>query len=84
MTKKPLPKPAAWKNTYFWIAGILLILGVLGIIFGDKAIVDPGQEKETHLYWIYLVGAVVMWVNGVISHAQTEQQYQALQEEEEA
>jgi len=78
--KKPLPKPVAWKNTYFWIAGILLLLGVLGIVAGDNAIRDPGQERESHLYWIYFVGAVVMWVNGVISHSQTVQAYDALQE----
>ena len=75
MADKPLPKPAWYKNTYFWIALILFIVGVGGLVGGDHAIRDPGQRKEGGLAWLYFGAAVVMLVNGYISHGQTVQQY---------
>jgi hypothetical protein len=74
---KPLPKPAWYKNTYFWIALILFIVGIVGLPFlgGDHAIRDPGQKKENGLAYIYFGAAVVMFINGYISHSQTVQQY---------
>ena len=75
---KPLPKPAWYKNTYFWIAGVLFILGVIGLPFlgGDKAIRDPGQKREGFLFMIYFVACAVMLINGYISHRQTMQHYE--------
>ena len=75
--KKPLPKPAWHKNTYFWIAALLFILGVIGLPFlgGDKAIRDPGQKHEDQLYILYLAASAIMLVNGAISHRQTVQHY---------
>ncbi len=74
---KPLPKPVWWKNTYFWISGILFILGVLGLPFlgGDHAIRDPGQKHESNLFLLYFIAGVVMLVNGFLSHRQTVQQF---------
>lgn len=76
--KKPLPKPVWYKNTYFWIAAILFVLGIIGLPFlgGDHAIRDPGQKREGNLFLLYFVAAVVMLVNGILSHRQTVQQYQ--------
>jgi hypothetical protein len=76
--KKTLPKPVWYKNTYFWIAGILFLLGLVGLPFlgGDEAIRDPGQKRESSLYLLYLVSSIVMLVNGVLSHRQTVQQYE--------
>jgi hypothetical protein len=75
--KKPLPKPAWHKNTYFWIAGLLLLLAIVGLPFlgGDRAIRDPGQKREDHLYLLYLLASAIMFVNGTISHRQTVQHY---------
>jgi hypothetical protein len=74
---KPLPKPAWYKNTYFWIALILVIVGVIGLpmIGGDHAIRDPGQRREGGLAFLYFGAAIVMFLNGYISHSQTVQQY---------
>jgi hypothetical protein len=75
--KKSLPKPAWYKNTYFWIALVLLLLGIWGLpsFGGDTVIRDPGQKRESNLYILYLVASVVMLANGILSHRQTEQQY---------
>ena len=74
--KRPAAKPVWYKNTYFWIAGILFILSVVGAFIGDQAIRDPGQKREDGLYLMYFVASVVMLVNGFLSHRQTVQQYQ--------
>jgi xanthosine utilization system XapX-like protein len=74
--KKPAGKPVWTKNTFFWIAGVLVLLAILGIVFGDKAIRDPGQKVEKiPLFILYTVAAIVMAVNGVLSHRQTLQQH---------
>lgn len=77
MSDKPPSKPAWWKNTYFWIAGILFIVGIIGLPFigGDQAIRDPGQTCDSGLVLIYFAGAAVMAVNGFLSHRQTVQSY---------
>ena len=76
--KKPAGKPVWTKNTFFWIAGVLLLLSLVGLPFlgGDHAIRDPGQKMEKiPLFVLYLVAAAVMAVNGVLSHRQTLQQH---------
>lgn len=71
VSKKKLPVPKWWKNTYFWIAGILFVVGVIGLIYGQNVIRDPGQKDEGGLVWIYFVGSVLMLVNGILSHKHT-------------
>lgn len=73
MSKKAPSPPAWWKNTYFWLALILFLVGVIGLPFvgGDRAIRDPGQRDESGLVWIYWGGAIVMLINGILSHRET-------------
>lgn len=71
-----MQKPAWWKNTYFWIALILFLVGVVGLAKGQDVIRDPGQKDENGLVLIYWGAAVVMLVNGVISHRNTVFHYQ--------
>ncbi|HEY0866417.1 MAG TPA: hypothetical protein VGE01_03505 [Fimbriimonas sp.] len=77
-SKKPPARPVWYKNTYFLIAAILFVLGIIGLPFlgGDAAIRDPGQKREDGLAFLYLGAAAVMLVNGYLSHRQTVQQYQ--------
>ncbi|MBX3118512.1 MAG: hypothetical protein KF784_05565 [Fimbriimonadaceae bacterium] len=78
MTRKTFPKPVWYKNTYFWIAGILVVIAILGLPFlaGSEAIRDPGQKREGGLVLIYLGGAIVMLINGILSHRQTVKAYE--------
>ncbi len=82
LSEKPLPKPIWWKNTYFWIAALLVLVGIVGMPFlgGEKMIRDPGQAEEHALSWIYFGAAVVMAINGVLSHRQIVQHYEEQQE----
>lgn len=73
--KKKVSKPAWWKNTYFWISGLLFLLCIVGLIGGDGTIRDPGQRREGMLWLLYLVASAVMLFNGWISHSQTVQHY---------
>lgn len=70
-----------WKNTYFWFAAILVIVGIIGLPFigGANAIRDPGQKEEGGLVLIYWGGALVMLINGLISHRQTVMHYEEQQ-----
>lgn len=75
MSKKPPAPPRWWKNTYFWIAGILVVIGTAGLIAGSSAVRDPGQRPESNLPLIYFGAAVVMFLNGYLSHKLTVQHY---------
>lgn len=80
VSKRPLPKPVWWKNTYFLISALLLIISMVGVAFGSHTIRDPGQRPESNLSLIYLLASVVMLVNGLISHRQTVMSYEEMEE----
>ncbi len=69
MSKDKQPeRPVWWKNTFFWFGGILFVLAIVALIGGEDTIRDPGQVREGGLVWIYLGGAVIMLVNGWLTH----------------
>ncbi len=70
------PVPVWYKNTYFWISILLLVLSIVGLVAGDNAIRDPGQKVEHNLWFLYLIASVVMLIGGIVSHRQTLQQYE--------
>lgn len=49
-----------------------------GLVSGESAIRDPGQIRESGLVWIYFAGALLMLVNGALTHSQAIQAYQEL------
>ncbi|MCW5934125.1 MAG: hypothetical protein KIT45_07470 [Fimbriimonadia bacterium] len=58
------------KKTDFWIAFVLMVIGVVGIARGNQSIADPGQDAHPQLAWLYLLAALIMLVNGLVSHRQ--------------
>ncbi len=77
VVSKPVEVPQWWKNTYFWLGGILLIVGILGLVGGPGIIRDPGQKREDSVVvMLYFIGAVVMVVNGWLSHRQTVREFE--------
>jgi hypothetical protein len=78
---KTFPKPVWWKNTFFWFGGILLIVALYGVVRGQETIRDPGQVREGGLVWIYLAGAVLMGLNGALTHGQALRAYAESQED---
>lgn len=75
LSSKKIKPPVWFKNTYFWISGLLVIIAIAGLFSGEASIRDPGQKREGGLVLLYLAGAVIMFVNGIISHRQTIQAY---------
>lgn len=59
-----------WKNTYFWIAVVLIAIGTIGLARGNASIVDPGQTPDSKLTLYYFVAAAIMVINGIMSHKQ--------------
>lgn len=54
----------------------MLLVALIGLIFGAPVIRDPGQKREDGIVvMLYFAAAVIMLVNGIISHRQTLQAY---------
>ncbi len=53
-----------------------MVVALAGLFWGEDAIRDPGQRRENGLVWMYLGGAVVMLVNGWLSHRLTVMHYE--------
>lgn len=81
MSERPASKPVWYKNTYFWIAGILFLVAVVGMLLGQETIRDPGQKRESGLALFYFTASILMLVNGLLSHWQTVQHYRETQPE---
>lgn len=75
MSKAVAKAPALWKNSFVWFGVVLAGLSVWGFIKGDEVIRDPGQVRENNLAWFYLAGAVIMLVNGWMTHRQAIRAY---------
>lgn len=75
MSGKKNQRPVWWKNTFFWFAGILLLLALIGITKEDR-IRDPGQVREGGLVLIYFGGAILMLINGWLTHRSAIQHYE--------
>jgi hypothetical protein len=57
-----------WKSSYIWIAGLLLIISIYGFATSANKISDPGQPQDSLLPLWYFIAAILMVVNGFLSH----------------
>lgn len=78
VSDKKHSRPVWWKNTYFWIGGLLVVVAIVGLFAGDGSIRDPGQKREGGLVWFYAGAAALMIINGLVSHWQTLRHYEEL------
>jgi hypothetical protein len=60
-----------WWNSFNLLAVILLALSIGGIVSGGKMVYEPGRAITGKEWLIYLVAAVLMVVNGVLTPAPT-------------
>lgn len=78
MASKTPSKPLWWKNTFFLFGILLAVVAMIGLVRGEEAIRDPGQIKENGLVLINFLAAVVMVVNGLVSHKLAVQAYEEM------
>ncbi|MGE0002585.1 MAG: hypothetical protein AB7F50_09390 [Fimbriimonadaceae bacterium] len=76
MASKSPTRPVWWKNTFFLFGILLVVIALIGAVRGESAIRDPGQIKENGLVMINMVAAILMLVNGVVSHRLAVQAYE--------
>ncbi|MBX3096104.1 MAG: hypothetical protein KF812_04520 [Fimbriimonadaceae bacterium] len=76
MSRKTPSRPVWWKNSFFIFGVLLLIVALWGLVQGQEAIRDPGQKRENGLVLMYFGGAVLMVVNGYLTHLQAVQAYE--------
>ncbi|MHB1459961.1 MAG: hypothetical protein ACYC1M_01585 [Armatimonadota bacterium] len=54
-------------NGFIILGILLLVLGVVGFLKGAEVLRDPGQPKDSLLPVLYVLGGLVMLVNGWFS-----------------
>jgi hypothetical protein len=57
-------------NSFLWFGAMMAVLAVVGFIRGDEVIRDPGQVRESNLAVFYAGAAIIMVLNGLMSHRQ--------------
>jgi hypothetical protein len=60
-----------WWNSFNLLALILLALSISGIVSGGKMVFEPGRAITGKEWLVYLVAAVLMVVNGILTPAPT-------------
>lgn len=60
----------------------MVIVAIISLVRGTESVRDPGQTDEGGLTWIYLGGAVAMFLNGYMTHSLYKKRYAEETEEE--
>jgi hypothetical protein len=56
-----------WWNSFNLLALILLALSIGGMVSGGKMVFEPGRAVTGKEWLVYLVAAVLMVVNGILT-----------------
>lgn len=54
-------------NGFILSGVVLLLISIAGLLFGDGVLAEPGQPANPLAWFWYLLAAVIMLVNGVVS-----------------
>lgn len=60
-----------WWNSFTVLAIILLAIGIMGGIEGDRMVFDPGRAPSGKEWLIYLVAGALMLINGLLPGSST-------------
>lgn len=55
-----------WWNSFTLLAVILLAIGIIGAVEGDRMVFDPGRAPSGKEWIIYLVAGALMLINGLL------------------
>lgn len=55
-----------WWNSFTLLAVILLAIGIIGGIEGNRMVFDPGRAPSGKEWIIYLVAGALMLINGLL------------------
>lgn len=55
-----------WWNSFTILAVILVAIGVLGVLQGDRMVFDPGRPSTGKEGFLYLIAGGLMLVNGLL------------------
>ncbi len=62
-----------WLSTFTLLGILLVILGIVGKVFGPRFIYDPGQVPDGNEAWAYIAVGILMLLNGFLSPASPDQ-----------
>lgn len=55
-----------WWNSFTVLSVILIAIGVIGLIAGDRMVFDPGRPTTGKEWLLYLAAGVLMLINGLL------------------
>jgi len=55
-----------WWNSFTVLAVILIAIGVIGRIAGDRMVFDPGRPTSGWEWALYLAAGILMLINGLL------------------
>lgn len=61
-----------WLSTFTLLGILLVMLGIVGKIFGPRFIYDPGQIPDGNEAWAYIAVGMLMLLNGYFSPVPTD------------
>jgi uncharacterized membrane protein HdeD (DUF308 family) len=70
-TKERMPIHRWW-NSFTFLAVILLGIGIVGMIAGQRMVFDPGRAASGREWVVYLVAGALMLINGLLPTAARE------------
>jgi hypothetical protein len=55
-----------WWNSFTLLAVVLIAIGFIGFIAGERMVFDPGRPSTGREWLLYLVAGFLMLINGLL------------------